>query len=175
MNKKQLLNAVNKHPKFETNRLIELTGNKATTNAVLFQYLCELEHWLPLEVKSTKHKDWFTVASTSEIGEWHHCSIAQQSCDCRHGGSNNKQCCHLAALDKYLEDSWIRIANKYGFTVVFSDSRYEIFEHSKQVACLLQRDGNWWLDTDDVFIIESPEKAIEHLVAVASFGWQYGT
>lgn len=171
MDKKQLLHALNKHPKLESNRLTVLASGNVPTNAVLWQYLCELENWLPLEVKPTKNQDWFLVASNSEIGKWHYCNAVQQSCDCQRT-LNATQCRHLAALEKHLEDFWVKTAGRYGFTVRYGNSRYEISEHGKYVGSLCQKGGSWWLDADDIFVVESPEQAIEHLAAVTSFGWQ---
>lgn len=178
MLKTDIENQLNNHPNFSVDRLYQLCDGKRLTTAMMWEYLCELRHWKPLEVVQSNHPDWVLVASGSEVGKWHRTSAVHQACDCRRS-ETQPMCCHLSAAMAHEESEWIAYAQDRGFEVQCHEGVYQISDRITQqfVGGLSFNEGSWWL-----METRHPEptrfvgvhEAIEYLAAVASFGWQLG-
>lgn len=180
MNKTELESALNSHPNFSADRLYQLCDGKRVTNVIMWAYLCELHHWVPLEVIATNNPDWVLVASSSEIGVWHKISVVHQTCDCLFSEHHDTPCCHLSAAMAHEESAWIAYANRHGFKVQCSDGRYQISDLITQqpmgtLSFEENRSNKWVLADQRNFSHQSFQcvhDAIDHLAAIASFGWQ---
>lgn len=157
MNKHQILQAINQHTG-ET-----LTEDTALTKPALFDYLCELEQWVPLQVIKTSHPDWYLVASKSEIGLWHKTSPKHEACDCHR--TANTRCVHL----------WAAKASSFGFTVKQEAGIYHISDNGRSIAEITFNAGQCVVrDRGRTSTFANGNEAIEYLAAVASFGSQLG-
>jgi hypothetical protein len=163
MNKQQLLDAINAHPSHSAESLHSHSQGSALTNEMLFDYLCELENWHPLEVKKSSHPDWYLVASKSEIGTWHKTNFKHQACDCLR--TNNNRCAHL----------WAAKAKFLGFDITYKSGIYYLTDNTKPVAEVTFKPGQCIVkDQKHSSLFRNGDEAIEYLSAVASFGIQLG-
>lgn len=177
MTRSQLEEALSNHPRFSAERLYELCQGKSLANRIMWEYLCELESWKPLEVVSTTKPEWLLVASTSEIGLWHKTSIVYQACDCPFSLSRKAPCCHLSAAMAHEESAWVADAKMLGLEVQYDGEAYKITDttNCRSMGELsFTIDGWWLLEPDRPTPLQFPgaHEAIEYLAAIASFGWQ---
>lgn len=179
MKKSELEAQLYDHPKFNVDRLYIVAEGKALTKNILWQYLCEIEGWKPLEVIQSSSTEWHLVASSSEIGLWHRTSAIHKTCDCQRYSKLNKPCCHLSAVMAHEESQWIARAAKYGFTVSVADGNYQVTDGvtGRHVGELHFEEGDRaWILLEDRSQLPMRflgiDDAVEYLVAVASFGWQ---
>ena len=172
MNKAQLLERINNHHNFNPDRLKEISNGRRLTNTILFQYLCELEKWKPLEVVASSDPDWVFVASTSQIDKWHRASILYHRCTCSEY-PKPVPCCHLSSAMAAEENQWIAQSEKYGFKVKIEDGVYSISD--RITVGKLSFEGDHWVlvHRERIHKFESATEAIEYLASVASFGWQF--
>ncbi|NEQ64774.1 MAG: hypothetical protein F6K21_04555 [Symploca sp. SIO2D2] len=179
MRKSELIQQLENHPNFDVDRLYEIAQGRQLTKAVLWEYLCELTAWKPLEVVQSTSPNWYLVASSSETGLWYKVNIISQVCDCIYSEYRTTPCCHLSAAMAHQENQWIERAAKYGLTVSVVDGKYQV-QDKMTGSCV----GEIWFDEDEqlwflteprkpgILRYEGVDEVIEYLSAVVSFGSQ---
>lgn len=171
----QLLAIVKADPKFEARRL--RWSGRAIPKHAIWDYLCELKGWKPLEVQPTISPDWVKVASQSQMGNWYRTSVAHQACDCKkhqHDRDRDKKCAHLQAAENF---QWQQKYRESGFSVKGENGSYRIHSNNKFVADLKNYFKDEWSvypNGKDPITYSSPFEALEYLESLVSFGWQIG-
>jgi hypothetical protein len=162
-----------------------------------WRFYANLENWVPLTVRGTASGEWYQVASSSVVGQWHLTNPHTGMCDCEYGVRRSSyphlpECKHPEAVRAFLEkgsneeplsDKEIVEAALVGTsfkavqlreTFVIQDKRtsqnygYLFFDEDIRDWCLVEAGKE---DKEPIHL-DSAVEAVQMLSAIISFGWQ---
>lgn len=177
MNKEELLNQINHHPKHTVEKFSEFIGERKTTNRLLLDYIFLLEDWVPLEVRGTNHCDFYRVASQTDLNTWYFVDSKQKSCQCAHGAhQSEKKCAHVSAVEKFIEDLFTDELERYSFRVFYVEGCYCIRKGKASIGIVREVNCSlpWHLTLVSGKTLEFArlEDIPSYIVSADSFGWQ---